>query len=115
MVTKETVDQAFREMEQYQKVHFGTKNGPDFPVIAEALATSAAFRDICVTQAMLGLLNAAELGRRKKEIVEGGDKAAQDLMQEMEHSPLRDGLATMFYVGYKLGQKEAEVRILENL
>lgn len=111
-LTAEVVDETIEQIKNYQRDHFGTPNGPDFPLIAEELAKSKAFGELCVAQGMMGLISTLRLPQK----LEANKEASPDkFIEDMKTSPLREGLALMFYAGFKLGQRFTETQNLENL
>lgn len=112
-LTSEVIETTISEIRDYQRTHFGVQYGPDFPGIAEELAKSKAFSDACISQSMMGLVALMSLPRKE----EGGlmSHKAEHFMDELKSSPVRYGLALMFYAGFKLGQRFAETEQLEKL
>ena len=107
------VDQMFEEFKEYEKKNFGVTMGPDFPEIAQALVTSDFGKSQLAATLIMVTLTLPSIARKAKTAVdEGRDNDAVGLFEGSDN-PFRTAAATIFYTGYRLGRKAAEVDLLE--
>ena len=106
-ITAQAVNEIFRDIKDYGEKNIGRRCGEDYPDIARALLECESFKSIQgAGVAMVMLMAMMSSGS-------GGDgKEKADRILEM--APLKDPLAEVFYAGYRLGKKEAEVDSLNN-
>ena len=110
MVTADKIDEMKEEMVDFGKRNFGIKNGADFSFIASSLLKAKAFKESCTIASMLGML-APLMVKRQPD----GKPSEKDIAALLEDSPVRDIIADVFYLGYRLGREDAEVASLEKL
>ncbi len=66
-----------------------------------------------VATGMVGILQTLLL--RDSRPNEGEPEFGKRVMKDLKAGPARDGLAMMFYAGFKLGQRSVELEQLEKL
>ena len=113
MVTAEQLDQIIKEMMEFEKANIGLKCGPEFADIAKHLVQSKSFRQAVVAITVLTALTGSSILPVEKLL--GMDNLEEREKEIMMSSPLKEPLASMFFIGYKAGILDSQGKKLEEL
>jgi hypothetical protein len=104
MITKELIESTWKLMNEYQREHFGGKNGIDYSQVCAALAEMERFRHLGSMTIVMAMLTF------KPETLKG-ENGARDFFDKL--GPMHETLAEMFYLGLLVGRRLNEVTELE--
>jgi hypothetical protein len=109
-IKSSSIQETYEAMSAFGKANFGVRNGEDFSSIARAFLQTEAAKSLCQTAALMGMLGTLLIPKNPAATPEQ-QKAQMDKI--MSESPVRDVIADVFYLGYKIGRRDVEVDRLE--
>jgi hypothetical protein len=117
-VTAEIVNEKLKEMRQYEKDHYGLPDGPDFPLVAEALAKSEEAAFTIMLHFLFVNISGKSIATEVQSITKEGlpeEDYKKRLCGVISKCESFRSYVDAVYLGYLLGQHVAETRQLEEL
>jgi hypothetical protein len=102
-LTNDDIDVLYKEISAYEKANPGVKYGEDFPLFAQILVGSEAFRNWVLRASETGLLMPLYMRKIVKDNPEVNNDPDKALQLVFEESPFRQTFMKAIYLGYRLG------------
>lgn len=114
ILTPEELDKKITEVMEFSDSHMGVKYGVDYQEMVMLLMQSKNFDTVASVNCLLVLLDTADARKIRDKYTNPMDpRAIVEVGNTIKKSAM-ESLASILYIGFQLGKREAELEILKS-
>lgn len=115
ILTPEELDKKITEVMEFSDSHMGVKYGVDYQEMVMLLMQSKNFDTVASVNCLLVLLDTADARKIRDKYTNPMDpRAIVEVGKTIKKSAM-ESLASILYIGFQLGKREAELEILNRM